>query len=116
MAISNKPMDQWTLDDYVEYYGGSNRLFGNSSEFEAIKSLASELQEIDAARITNDMVYDRVHKLEELMGATFAYVNSHPDPSTSSGKSISRVTRLLMSNVCTVTLELSMPGIGYLYS
>lgn len=85
MAISNKPMDQWTLDDYVEYYGGSNRLFGNSSEFEAIKSLASELQEIDAARITNDMVYDRVHKLEELMGATFAYVNSHPDPSTSSG-------------------------------
>ena len=60
MAISNKPMEQWTLDDYVEYYGGSNRLFGNSREFEVIKSLASELQEIDAARITNDMVYDRV--------------------------------------------------------
>ena len=35
-------------------------------------------------------------------------------PSSSNGRSSLRVTFDLMSNVCTLTFELSTPGIGYL--
>ena len=37
-------------------------------------------------------------------------------PSSSTGTSILRMTRLLMSNVWTLTFELASPVLGYLYS
>lgn len=86
MANNTKPMEQWNLNDFVEYYTGSHRLFGNSKEFKNITALALNLQMIDNEHISNDMVYDRTKKLEELIGATFEYYNSHLEAHTSTGK------------------------------
>lgn len=96
MAANVRNLNQWTVEDFANYFTGSKRLLGNSTEFENIKNMAQELMALDSQTISHDMVYERKQKLEQLSAAATGYLMSHTNPRTSTGKERKEVMQAFM--------------------
>ena len=74
MAKITKPMDQWTFEDYIESMAHSSRLGGVTDGFKPIFTMLNELREIEQSPISQDMVYDRSQKLDQIRKAAEQYI------------------------------------------
>ena len=86
MAVNVNQVNEWTINDFAQYFSGDTRLLGGSDAYKRIGALAAELREIESQPVSFSMAENRAQKLQELMEATKEYVDTHANPRTSSGK------------------------------
>ena len=86
MPETNKPMEQWNLSDFLDYFSNSSRLSGVAESFHAINEKMQLKQSMEQETISHDHIYAWKENIEEIKSAAETYLSSHKNPLTSDGK------------------------------
>ena len=86
MARDDRPVEQWELNDYLEYFASSGRLFGVADAFKDINTKMREKQAMEQKVVEHDRMYDWEKKLDAIKAEAESYLADHKDPKTSDGK------------------------------
>lgn len=86
MAINEKTVEQWGLNDYLEYFSGSGRLFGVAESFKSIHTMMQSKQSMEQELVDLDRLQDWEKNLDEIKAEAERYLSGHKNPMTGEGK------------------------------
>lgn len=99
MATDRKPMNQWNLNDYLEYFAHSSRLSGVATSFREINDLMIQKRTLEQGTVNKDSLTEWESQLDQIKSMAEKYVKEHVKPMTSDGKKRKEVMQALV-NYC----------------
>ena len=79
-------MEQWELNDYLEYFASSGRLFGVAESFIGINEKMQDKHAFEQKVVEHDRMYAWEKNLDAIKADAENYLAEHKNPITSDGK------------------------------